>query len=229
MTLRRIALIVCLASSTIHAGAMDVSVAGNQLIMSGGVSGDELAKMRDTLPQNSQIDTVILQDSPGGDVWTAMRLGELFRERGYRTAVSGRCMSACVIIFIGGRERHFADGRPWNVTFLAVHTPTFSSDGVRDIKGSPSRSARGRIFDWMSERLGPRGDLDLLERGLANDNPAGFVYFFDSTRTTRKDGVTVFQCKGPEKKKVADCEAVPGKSALQAGLITSGTIVQVNQ
>ena len=226
---RTIALIASLACPLVPAGAMDVRVAGNQLVMGGGVSGDEIAKMRDTLPRNPQVDTVILQDSRGGDVWTAMRLGELFREKGYRTAVSGHCMSACVIIFLGGRERHFADGKPGNLTFLAVHTPTFSSDGIRDFKGSPSRGTRGRIFDWMSERIGTRGDLALLERGLANDDPKGLLYFFDAARSTRRDGVTVFQCQGAEKRKVADCEPVPGKSALQSGLITSETIVQVNR
>jgi hypothetical protein len=213
----------------VYTNAMDVRVAGNQLILSGGVTGDELAKMRDTLPANPQIDTVVLRDSGGGDVWTAMRLGELFEERGYKTAVSGHCMSACVIIFLGGRERSFADGTEGNRTFLAMHTPTFSTESLRDFKGSPSRPARGQLFNWMERRLGAGGDRALLQRALENDDPAGFMYFFDIARKTRKDGVTAFQCKGPEKKKVADCEPMAGTDALRAGLVTTDTVLAVNK
>lgn len=225
----RISVLAMLVLSSIRADAMDVRVAGNQLVLRGRVAGDELARMRDTLPANPQIDTVVLQDSPGGDVWTAMRLGELFQEKGLKTAVSGFCMSACVIIFLGGRERFFADGKRGNRTFLAVHTPTYATDSLRDAQGSPSRSARGQIFDWMGKRLAPGGDHALLKRALDNDDPAGLVYFFDIARSTRKDRVTVFQCKGPEKKRVADCETIPGTNALVAGLITSETIVPVNK
>lgn len=229
MMIRRIALIASLAVATFHAWAMDVRVAGNQLILSGMVTGDELAKMRDTLPENSQIDTVILHDSLGGDAWTAMRLAELFHEKGYRTAASGFCMSACVIILLGGRERHFADGEAADQTYLAIHTPTFSADEARDSMGSPSRSARSLIYGWMGKQIGTGGDLALIRRGLANDNPAAFVYFYDATRNARKDGVSVFECEAPREREMTVCETVPGKSALQAGLITSDTIVHVNK
>lgn len=212
-----------------YACAMDVRVAGNQLVLSGGISGDEIAKVRDTLLANPQIDTVVLRDSGGGDVWTAMRLGEVFEEKGYKTAVSGYCMSACVIIFLGGRERSFADGKVGSRTFLAMHTPIFSTESLRGIKGSPSRPARGQLFNWMGKRLGAAGDKALLERALENDDPSGFMYFFDIARKTRKDGVTAFQCKGPEKKKVADCEKLPGTDALRAGLVTTATVLPVNQ
>ena len=226
MMIRRLALMVFLAVPARHAGAMDVRVAGNQLIMSGGITGAEIAQMRDVMPSNPQIDTVILKDSRGGDVWTAMRLGEMFQERGFKTAVSGHCMSACVIAFLGGTERSFADGREGRYTFLAIHTPTYASDGLRATKGDPSRSARGDLLYWMGKRI---KDAALLERGLSNDDPNGFVYLFDQARSTRKDGVTAFHCKGPEKRKVADCEAIPGNNALQAGFVTSGTIIPVNQ
>jgi hypothetical protein len=205
---------------------MEIRVAGNQLILSGSIVGDEFARMRDVLPANQQIDTVILQDSRGGDTWAAFRMAEMFQELRFKTAVSGHCMSACVIIFLGGVERMFADGKPGGTTFLAIHTPTFQADGgVRHRPGEVHVRAQGRLFDWMSPRI---RDVALLERGLSNNDPLGFVYLFDPARTTRKDGVTVFQCLGHEKRRVADCEPIPGKDALQAGFITSATILQVN-
>ena len=83
---------------------------------------------------------------------------------------------------------------------------------------------QGILFYWMGQRI---KDLALLERGLSNTNPAGLVYLFDPARSKRKDGITVFQCHGHEKRRVADCEPIAGKDALQAGFITSTTILQV--
>jgi hypothetical protein len=211
------------------ASAMEIRVAGKQLIMSGRLAGDELAKLRDIVPANPQIDTVILRDAPGGNVYTAQRLGEMIGERGWRTAVSGSCLSACVLIFLGGRERHFADGKPGNVTYIAIHTPIYSADGGQTWPPprTPLPREQGPMIYWMMERVGDKGDRALLERGIGNDHPDGFMYFFDHVRHRRPDGISVFQCKGPEKKKVADCEKIPGKNALQAGLVTSEEIIRV--
>lgn len=214
-----------LALVALDALAMDVRVSGNQLVLSGSINGDELARMRDVLPAHPQIDTVILKDSGGGDVWTAMRLGELFRDRKFGTAVSGHCMSACVIAFLGGVERSFADGQGASRTYLAIHTPTYApGEGHRNRTGDVFVQARGKLYDWMAPRV---KDTALLERGLSNTNPSGLVYLFDPARSTRRDGITVFQCHGHEKRRVADCEPIAGKDAFQAGFITSTAIVQV--
>jgi hypothetical protein len=37
------------------------------------------------------ISTIVLRNSPGGDISTGYRLGELFRLQGLRTALSGFC------------------------------------------------------------------------------------------------------------------------------------------
>ena len=158
-----------------------------------------------------------------------MRLGELFEDKGYKTAVSGYCMSACVIIFLAGRMRSFADGKPGNLTFLAVHTPTASTDSLREFKGAPLRSGRGQLYAWMSKRLSAGADLALLQRALDHDDPAGLMYFFDLARKTRKDSITAFHCKGPEKKKVADCETLPGTDAMRAGYVTTEAVLEVSK
>lgn len=205
--------------------AMDVRVAGDQLILSGPINGDEIARMRDVLPANKQIGTVVLKDSPGGDVWTAMRLGELFEDRKFRTAVSGRCLSACVIVFLGGVERMFAEGEAGRRSYIAIHTPTHATDGGLHFRqGEPTAQGRSKLFYWMAQRV---KDVELLERGLSNTNPAGLVYLFEPARSRRRDNITVFQCHGHEKRRVADCEPIAGKDAFQAGFITSTAIVQV--
>jgi len=227
---RKVAALLFLALSFAHAAAMDIRVAGNQLIMSGPLAGNEVAQLRDVLPANPQIDTIILRDSPGGFVATAMRVGELFRERGFRTATSGYCMSACVLMFIGGRERSFADGKPGGLTFIALHTPVYSTAGGQTwpLPGTTFAAAQGEMRYWIDRHLGERADRVLIGRAIENNHPQGFMYFYDHVRLKRADGVSVFQCKGPEKKKIADCETIPGTDALRAGLTTSDATVAVN-
>jgi len=204
------------------AAAMDVRVAGNLMYLTGGIDGSELARMRDVLPANPRIDTVVLTSS-GGDIWTAMRLGELFTERRFKTAVSGQCSSACVIAFLGGVERVFANGADPGRTYLAIHTPTFSGGWARDMQGSVANRWRGEMFNWMRPRV---KDAALLERGLGNDDPRGMLYLYD-LRLVRQDGVAVFQCAGHEARKVADCATIKGTDALRAGFITSAEILEI--
>jgi hypothetical protein len=87
--------------------AMQMQVAGNQLILSGNIVGDEPRLIADLLTKNPAIDTVILRNSRGGDVAAGYRVGEMFRARGLRTAVSGYCNSSCSRMFLGGKERFF--------------------------------------------------------------------------------------------------------------------------
>src|SRR5215468_6997874 len=53
------------------------------------------------------ITTVILRNSQGGNAPAGYQVGQLLRERGVRTAVSGYCYSSCSRMFLGGRTRSF--------------------------------------------------------------------------------------------------------------------------
>src|SRR5258708_33040301 len=92
--------------------AMELKVAGNQLILSGRVVGDEPGKVREALANSPEIETVILRNSPGGDAPAGYQTGQLLRERGLRTAVSGYCYSSCSRLVLGGRPRPFTHDCP---------------------------------------------------------------------------------------------------------------------
>ena len=92
-----------------QARAMELKVVGNQLILSGPVVGDEPEKVREALASSPEIDTVVLRNSPGGDAPAGYRVGEIFREHGLRTAVSGYCYSSCSRMFLGGSARYLTD------------------------------------------------------------------------------------------------------------------------
>jgi hypothetical protein len=76
---------------------------------------------------------VLLHESPGGDLWNGYHVGHRIRAEGLPTSVSGRCESACGLIFLGGAERTFSDGRPIAVTMVGLHgrTPRTRSSRCR--------------------------------------------------------------------------------------------------
>jgi hypothetical protein len=107
--------------------AMQLKLVDHQLILSGPVVGDELAKLAEALAKSPDVDTVILRNSPGGNAPAGYQVGQLLRERGLRTAVSGFCYSSCSRMFLGGRRRSSPTITPRNAprsAFMGTITPT---------------------------------------------------------------------------------------------------------
>ena len=115
-------LLLCLAATV---SAMSLEIQGNLVFASGPVV-DDLARFRDALDQ-AGVDTVVFVNSPGGDLWTGLRVGRLITERGINTVIAGYCVSACSIMFMGARSARLYDiGRmPVRVSYhcKAVQTP----------------------------------------------------------------------------------------------------------
>jgi hypothetical protein len=88
---------------------MELKIVGNQIILSGPVVGDEPEKVRQAFASSPGIETVILRNSPGGNAPAGYQVGQMLRERGIRTAVSGYCYSSCSRMFLGGSTRYFSD------------------------------------------------------------------------------------------------------------------------
>ncbi|KRH78835.1 hypothetical protein FERRO_18330 [Ferrovum sp. JA12] len=45
---------------------------------------------------------IVLINSPGGDVYSAMKIGKLLRSKNAQVFVTNRCDSACILVFAGG-------------------------------------------------------------------------------------------------------------------------------
>ena len=58
---------------------------------------------------------------PGGDAPTGYKVGELFRQKGLRTAISGFCYSSCSRMFLGGKVRVLTDDAPPDATEVGFH------------------------------------------------------------------------------------------------------------
>ena len=222
------ALVFALLASlaTVQARAMNITVVGDQIIMSGKVDGTEMARVRDIIAEGRPVTTVVLRDSPGGDHYTALRLGELFRERGWRTAVSGICFSACALMYLGGRERHFTDDKPALQTQLAFHATYYVTDSLNTARGAVNPYTTYTVRTWIRAHTGGRitdAMLDRLEALAQSD----FVHFFDPARLPRKGQVSIFICPvHPDGKR--KCEPVPGTDAFAEGIATSAEVLRGN-
>ncbi len=72
----------------------------------GAADEDELDRY---LGENPDIRTVVL-NSLGGSMSSGRAMGEIITKFGIDTEVAGRCLSACVLIFIGGKHRTLDKG-----------------------------------------------------------------------------------------------------------------------
>ena len=104
---RLLSLLSCLGTlAAIGAPAlgMDIEVQGNQVVMSGGVTGSECSELSEILRQNT-ISTVVLTHSRGGNADAGYCVGALIREHRLETVIRGSCNSSCSRMWLGGVSR----------------------------------------------------------------------------------------------------------------------------
>jgi hypothetical protein len=199
--------------------AMELKVVGNQLVLSGRVVGDEPGKVREALANSPEIDTVILRNSPGGDAPAGYRTGELLRERGLRTAMSGYCYSSCSRMFLGGSTRYFTDDYPLEETHIGFHGH-YHADGHLNAALMRQYGLR----DWIIKYSDGKADANLVERWINIPYSRGVIHFFHP-ELLKRAGASTLMCQGDEATgSVFTCEPI-GKTALELGVVTSLDIV----
>src|SRR5215831_6784320 len=152
--------------------AMELKIVGNQIILSGPVVGDELGKIREALANTPGIDTAILRNSPGGKAPAGYQVGELFREHGLRTAVSGYCYSSCSRMFLGGSTRYFTGDYVPENNNVGFH-------GHYDRMGHLNANLVRQygLRDWLINYNG-KADSLLVERWINIPYSRGMIHFF---------------------------------------------------
>lgn len=209
--------------------AMNIKLVGDQLILSGPVERGDDATVERELAEKPAIRTVILRNSPGGDVRTAYAISNRIRAKGLRTAVSGYCYSGCARMFLGGVERLFTDDYPPHMTRIGFHGHYYA-DGP--LKGHLHRQLveKADLKNWIIEHSDGKADPDLVERWITIPVYKGFMHFFPPWLVTEQKS-TMFFCEyGPASNAgIFGCEPI-GKNALDLGIITSvSTIPSLDQ
>lgn len=206
------------------ASAMEMRVAGDQVILSGAVNVGDAVRLKTILAANAgRITTVVLRNSPGGDANTGFAIGDLIRAQKLRTALAGYCRSACSRMYLGGVERIFTDAEPVGKTYVAFHG-NYTNDGRLSLDNV------WRLREWIIAHSDGKADPALVDRWTTIKNRHGFAYFFDSARLHRSDGVSVFLCDGSDSPTRFDaCEKISGKSGYDLGIFTAPTVIKVNR
>ncbi|MBV9198930.1 MAG: hypothetical protein JOY83_04190 [Alphaproteobacteria bacterium] len=198
--------------------AMELKIVGNQIILSGPVVGDEPGKVKEALASSPSIDTVILRNSPGGNAPAGYRVGQLLRERGLRTAVSGYCYSSCSRMFLGGATRYFTDDDLPENNNIGFHGH-YDRNGRLDTNLMRQYGLR----DWIIKYSDGKADPVLVERWINLPYSRGMIHFFHPELVNRS-GVSTFMCQGNESGSVFACEPI-AKTALDLGIVTSLDLV----
>jgi hypothetical protein len=202
-----------------RAPAMELKIVGNQLILSGGVVGDEPEKVREAFASSPEIDTVVLRNSPGGDAPAGYQVGQMLRERGVRTAVSGYCYSSCSRMFLGGSTRYFTDDYVPESNNVGFHGH-YDRIGRLDANLVHQYGLR----DWIIKYSDGKADPALVERWINIPYSRGMIHFFHPGLVKRA-GVSTFMCQGDEgQRSVFACEPI-AKTALDLGVVTSLDLV----
>ncbi|GAB3768422.1 hypothetical protein GCM10028796_31870 [Ramlibacter monticola] len=221
MSRRRLVLAACLLPLlAAPARAMEFHRVDDVLVMSGPVTGNELVELRNALARGP-LRLVLLHESPGGDLWNGYHVGHRIRSEGLPTSVSGRCESACGLIFLGGAERTFSDGRPIAVTMVGLH-----GAHTTDTK-QPLSQLSPRMAYVIRSLTGDKYPPELLQRTVYPRNAEDIVYAFHPSRF-RQDGTPrgVFEClKQPDIG--FRCAMVDGLDALAIGVITRPEVLEL--
>lgn len=204
------------------ARAMTFKVVGETLVMSGPVTSEDLVRLRDQLAAH-RVKLVLLHDSPGGDLWNGYQVGNRIRQEGLATAVSGKCESACGLIFLSGVERSFTDGRPAAQTMVGLHG-AHSLDTRQPLPELSPRMAY--MIRTMTDGKYPK---DLLERTVYPRNAEDIVYAFHPSRyPADAPGRGVVEClKQPDVS--FKCTMLPGLDAVAIGVVTNPDILVLDE
>jgi hypothetical protein len=219
MQLKRLLFSALACLPLLPAAAMDFHAVGDTLVMTGPVLGSDLARLRDHLASRP-FKLVVLHNSPGGDLWNGYQLGNRIRDEGLATAVSGKCESACGLIFLSGVKRSFSDGRPLAQTMVGLH----GAHSVETKRPMPELAPRmAYVIRTMTDSKYPS---DLLQRTVYTRNAEDMVYAFHPGRyAADAQGRGVVECQKDEGK--FKCSMLQGLDAIGIGVINDPGVLQL--
>jgi hypothetical protein len=218
---RLLAVLLCaLALLAPAARAMEFNLVGDTLILSGPVVSTDLVRIRDHLAAH-RVRLILLHESPGGDLWNGYQLGVRIRDEGLPTAVSGKCESACGLIFLSGVERSFTDGRPIAQTMVGLHGAHTSGTQQVLTELAPRMAY---VIRSMTDRKYP---ADLLQRTVYPRHADDMVYAFHPGRyPVEARGRGVLEClKQPDIS--FKCSMLDGLDALGIGVLTNPEVMKL--
>jgi rhodanese-related sulfurtransferase len=207
---------VFLAALALHVGlsaqAMTLERVGSDLYATGPTVGEDFIAFRQAFAQGG-IERLILVNGPGGDLWTGMQVARMVRDAKIKTVVSGFCMSACSLIFMGGKERAFGTGHLPRLTLIGIH-----GAHDRDTK-QVQPTLMPQMYALYRQTMGERFDSEVINQALYQIKEAsGFLRLREIERNNEKDRTPWFCPTGQTP--VDQCQQHGGKDAYSLGVVT---------
>jgi rhodanese-related sulfurtransferase len=208
--------VLCVLMSPV-ALAMTVEVHGNQVFATGPVE-DDLRKFEEAFSKPG-VDTVVFVNSPGGDLWTGLRVGRMIADKGLKTVIAGFCNSACSIMFMGGKQRSFADALRPAQTMIGIH-------GAHDKDTKQVHPVmQPQIYAFYKQHIGEKFNAEVMNQALYDMDDAGsMLRIFDPIRSSR---TAPYHCKSSQTPR-DKCTKLDGKDAVNLGIVTQAELVKVS-
>ena len=215
------AFVTALAAIALHlptsTHGMTVEVHGNQVFATGPVE-DDVRKFEEAFAKPG-VDTVVFVNSPGGDLWAGLRVGRMIADKGLKTVIAGFCISACSIMFMGGKQRQFSDAFRPNQTFIGIH-------GAHDKDTKRINPAmQPQIFAFYKQHMNEKFNASVMNQALYDMEDAGsLLRVFDPMRGSIN---WPYHCKSSQTPR-DKCSKFEGVDALSLGVATSIELVKVS-
>ena len=100
------------------------------------------------------INTGLLLESPGGELFEGLELAIKVRNAGFRTIARSACASACAMIFLGGAERMLMGPR----ARIGLHQPSIYRGGQRTCDATTYTSAAREMADFVKSTIPAHAD-----------------------------------------------------------------------
>jgi rhodanese-related sulfurtransferase len=204
------------ACSIFSAQAMKIEVHKN-LVYASGIVGDDVVELQHAF-EKPGVDTVVFVNSPGGDGWTAMRVGRMIADKKLNTVIAGNCNSACSIMFMAGKERTFSDAFSPLQTYIGIHGAHNKYTKSIDSSLTPS------IYAFYKQTMGERFNADIINTALYHMEDAGsMLRVFDAQRMPKR---VPYHCRATQTLR-KDCKEFKDVDAMSLGIVTSNTLTKL--
>ena len=185
---------------------------GADLFATGPTVDTDFLAFKQALAQPG-IRRLVLVNAPGGDLWTGMQVARMVQAAGIKTVTSGYCISACSLIFIGGRERVFGSGFPPPSTLVGIHGAHNRLTKQVDAQVMP------QMYALYKMQIGERFDAEVINQALYRLDDAGGLLRLRALENNLPANRTAVFCPGGQTPP-AGCTRHEGKDAFTLGVVT---------
>ncbi len=213
MALRRLAIaLLAWVLGVAPVWSMTLVREGADLFATGPTVDTDYLAFKQALAQPG-VERLVLVNAPGGDLWTGMQVARMVKAAGIKTVTSGYCISACSLIFIGGRERAFGTGFPPPSTLVGIHGAHNRLTKQVDLLLMPQMYALYKL------QIGERFDSEVINQALYRLTDAGGLLRLRALESNLPADRTAVFCPGSQTP-AAECTRHEGKDAFTLGVVT---------